>query len=158
MLASAVGDLLDRQGLKLAVAESCTGGKLGDMITEVPGSSDYFLGGIVSYSNEAKVELLDVDTEVLRERGAVSEEIALQMASGVRSRFGADVGVSITGIAGPTGGTAVKPVGLVFIAVSSDESSVVGRNVFSGSRSDVKVQSAEKALEMLKGFLEERSK
>lgn len=158
MLASAVGDLLDRQGLKLAVAESCTGGKLGDMITEVPGSSDYFLGGIVSYSNEAKVGLLDVDTEVLRERGAVSEEIALQMASGVRSRFGADVGVSITGIAGPTGGTAVKPVGLVFIAVSSDESSVVDRNVFSGSRSDVKVQSAEKALEMLKGFLEERSK
>ncbi|HUS56877.1 MAG TPA: nicotinamide-nucleotide amidohydrolase family protein [Thermoplasmata archaeon] len=158
MLASAVGDLLDRQGMKLAVAESCTGGKLGDMITEVPGSSDYFLGGIVSYSNEAKVELLDVDTEVLRERGAVSEEVALQMASGVRSRFGADVGVSITGIAGPTGGTAVKPVGLVFIAVSSDESSVVGRNVFSGSRSDVKVQSAEKALEMLKGFLEERSK
>jgi len=158
VLASAVGDLLDRQGMKLAVAESCTGGKLGDMITEVPGSSDYFLGGIVSYSNEAKVELLDVDTEVLRERGAVSEEVALQMASGVRSRFGADVGVSITGIAGPTGGTAVKPVGLVFIAVSSDESSVVDRNVFSGSRSDVKVQSAEKALEMLKGFLEERSK
>lgn len=158
MLASAVGDLLDRQGMKLAVAESCTGGKLGDMITEVPGSSDYFLGGIVSYSNEAKVELLDVDTEVLRERGAVSEEVALQMASGVRSRFGADVGVSITGIAGPTGGTAAKPVGLVFIAVSSDESSVVDRNVFSGSRSDVKVQSAEKALEMLKGFLEERSK
>lgn len=155
MLAESVGGLLESRRLKLAVAESCTGGKLGDMITDVPGSSSYFLGGVVSYSNEAKVTLLGVDADVLRERGAVSEEVAVQMAAGARSRFGADVGVGITGIAGPTGATTDKPIGLVYIAVGSDDNSIIERKVFSGSRSEVKARSAERALEMLRDFLTE---
>ncbi len=153
MLAEAVGDLLARKGLSLAIAESCTGGKLGDMITEVSGSSAYFMGGVVSYSNEAKVALLGVDEVVLTDRGAVSEEVAVMMASGARARFGTDVGIGITGIAGPTGSTPDKPVGLVFIAVSSEGSSIVERNLFGGSRSEVKSRSAERALEMLRDFL-----
>ncbi len=153
MLAEEVGELLKSKGFSVATAESCTGGKLGDMITEVPGSSDYFLGGIVSYSNQVKLEHLGVDEGVLNSKGAVSEEVALQMAAGVRTMMHANIGVGITGIAGPTGGTTEKPVGLVFIAVSSDKDSVCTRNLFAGSRSDVKTLSAVKALEMVKDFL-----
>jgi len=153
VLADEIGKLLKSKGFTIATAESCTGGKLGDMITEVSGSSDYFLGGIVSYSNQAKIELLGVDKGTLDSKGAVSEEVALQMAAGVRRKLHADVGVGITGIAGPTGGTKAKPVGLVYIAVSSDEHAVCTRNLFKGSRQDVKIHSAVKALEMVKDFL-----
>lgn len=137
------------RGLTVSVAESCTGGLLGDMITDVPGSSDYFLGGVISYSDEAKVSLLGVDEGTLRSKGAVSEEVALQMASGTRSKFGSKIGVGITGIAGPAGGTESKPVGLVYIAVSSGSSLACKRKVFDGSRDSVKRQAAETALEML---------
>lgn len=157
MLAREVGKLLKSKGLTLALAESCTGGKVGDMITDVPGSSHYFLGGVVSYSNEAKLALLGVDSEVLRARGAVSEEAALQMAAGVRKALNARVGVGITGIAGPSGGSLTKPVGLVYIAFSSEDRLVCYKNVFDGDRSEVKRRAAEKALELLKEFLEAES-
>lgn len=153
MLAHELGRLLKARGLTLAVAESCTGGKLGDIITEVPGSSHYFLGGIVSYSDEAKVALLSVEKSVLHSKGAVSEEVALQMASGVRDFLRASIGVGITGIAGPSGGTTSKPVGLVYIAVSSEHSSVCTRNLFDGDRSEIKLKAAKKALEMVKEFV-----
>lgn len=154
MLAEEIGQALRSKKKTLAVAESCTGGKLGDMLTEVPGSSDYFLGGIISYSNDAKADLLGVDRGTLKAKGAVSEEVALQMASGARRALGADLGVGITGVAGPGGGTVTKPVGLVYIAVSSGEASVCRKNVFKGSRSSIKGQSAEKALAMLKDVLD----
>ncbi|MCJ2533187.1 MAG: nicotinamide-nucleotide amidohydrolase family protein, partial [Candidatus Thermoplasmatota archaeon] len=147
MLASDVGKILEQRSLTLAVAESCTGGRLGDAITDVPGSSAYFLGGVISYSNEAKFSLLGVDRSTLESMGAVSEKVALMMADGVRKRLGASIGVGITGISGPTGSTPDKPVGLVCIAVSSSERSFSSRSVFSGSRSDVKAQAVLKALE-----------
>ncbi len=154
MLADEVGRLLRSRSLTIAVAESCTGGKLGDLITDVPGSSDYFLGGIVSYSNAAKEGLLGVSPDVIRSKGAVSEEVAIQMASGARSRLNSEIGVGTTGIAGPSGGTDAKPVGLVYIAVSSSRATVCRRNVFAGSRAEVKRQAAEKTLELVKDFLE----
>lgn len=150
MLAEEVGRLLREKGFTVAVAESCTGGKLGDWMTEVPGSSDYFLGGVISYSNGAKIELLGVDEAVLKAKGAVSEEVARQMAAGVRNLFHAQIGVGITGIAGPSGGTPSKPVGLVYIAVSTPTSAVCVENRFKGSRSEIKRQSVEKALSMLR--------
>lgn len=136
------------------MAESCTGGKLGDIITEVPGSSAYFLGGVISYSNEAKVELLGVDRDVIESKGAVSEEVARMMADCARARFGADVGVGITGIAGPTGATHSKPVGLVHIAVSTGEKCTCTENLFDGSRSEIKCRAAEKAVLLLGEFLD----
>jgi PncC family amidohydrolase len=153
VLAEEVGELLKSKGLTIALAESCTGGKLGDMITDVSGSSDYFLGGVVSYSNQAKMELLGVDETTLDVKGSVSEEVALQMAAGARKNLHADIGVGITGVAGPTGGTKAKPVGLVYIAVTSDRTAVCTKNLFKGSRRDVKMHSAVKALEMVKEFL-----
>lgn len=144
--------MLRERSETLAVAESCTGGGLGDMITDIAGSSDYFLGGIISYSNRAKVDLLGVSEEVLRLEGAVSEKVAIQMAEGVKNRFGSAYGIGITGIAGPTGATQNKPVGLVFIAVSSGYGSICRENHFSGSRAEVKDQAAMAALDLL-GFV-----
>jgi PncC family amidohydrolase len=152
-LAAEVGELLRKRSLTLSVAESCTGGKIGDMLTDVPGSSDYFLGGIVSYSNQAKVDQLGVKRKSLDSVGAVSEEVAIQMVSGAIRAFGSDVAVSTTGIAGPTGATSEKPLGLVYIAVGSEKASVCAREVFKGGRLAVKEQAAVKALEMLKDFL-----
>src|SRR3990172_122158 len=110
-----VGRALKARGWTLATAESCTGGLLADRITNVPGSSDYFLGGVVSYAYRAKETLLGVDHAVLTSDGAVSETVARQMAEGVRARLGADVGIGVTGVAGPGGGSAAKPAGLVWI-------------------------------------------
>lgn len=154
MLAEEVGRLLRLKGLTVSVAESCTGGRLGDMLTDVSGSSDYFLGGVISYSNDAKISLLGVNSKTLKVKGAVSEEVAIQMAAGARTKLGADIGIGITGIAGPAGGSATKPVGLVYVAVSSTTSSECSKNLFRGSRSSIKDQSARKALEMLGEFLD----
>ena len=156
MLASSVGQKLREAGRTLAVAESCTGGKLGDMITEVPGSSEYFLGGVVSYSDRAKVDILGVDRRVIADKGAVSPEVAMMMAHGAMTRFGADLGVGITGIAGPSGATPSKPVGLVCIAVRSTSEAKSDRRIFEGDRSSIKLQAATRALEMIEELLDGR--
>lgn len=118
-MSAVIADLMRKRGLTLAVAESCTGGLLGNRITDLPGSSDFFAGGIIAYSNDIKRNLLGVKAETLSEYGAVSQETAGEMASGIRKKMGTDLGVSITGIAGPGGGSDEKPVGLVFIGLSS---------------------------------------
>jgi nicotinamide-nucleotide amidase len=139
-------------GYKLAVAESCTGGMLGERLTNVPGSSDVFLGGVIAYHNDVKLDLLGVRAEDLERYGAVSEQVALQMASGVRGKLGADVGVSVTGIAGPGGGTAEKPVGLVWIAVHGSQLKARRFHVV-GDRAEIRQRAAQAALEMVRRAL-----
>jgi len=153
VLAKEVGERLRSKTLTISVAESCTGGKVGDLLTNVSGSSDYFMGGVISYSNRAKAELLGVNEKSLATEGAVSDKVARQMASGVRKSLHTKIGVGITGIAGPLGGTPSKPVGLVYIAVSSEKSTVSAKNLFKGSRTQIKNQSADRALEMIKEFV-----
>ncbi|MFM7601293.1 MAG: competence/damage-inducible protein A [Pseudanabaena sp.] len=123
-LATVAGKLLLERGQTLAVAESCTGGWLGETLTEVSGSSSYFLGGVISYSNEVKVDLLNVDRQVLDHHGAVSAIVAEQMAIGIKSKLKSDWGISITGIAGPTGGTETKPVGLIYVGIAYPDGKV----------------------------------
>jgi len=149
-----VGELLRAKGLTLATAESCTGGLLGNMITDVPGSSDYFLGGTISYSNEAKEDLLGVRHETLMKEGAVSEVTAREMARGVRSLFHSDLALSTTGIAGPGGGTKGRPVGLVYIALAAPDKELCERHIWQGDRLENKRRSAERALQLLKEYLE----
>lgn len=150
------GGLLVEQGLTLATAESCTGGLVGHRITNVPGSSAYYLGGCVAYANEAKEALLGVGRETLSTYGAVSEETAQEMARRVRQRLGTDVGLSVTGIAGPTGGTREKPVGLVYVALSAADEEWCERHVWQGDRASNKEQSAEAALRLLVEYLRGR--
>jgi len=152
-----VGALLTNHGLTLATAESCTGGLLGFRITSVSGSSAYYLGGFVAYADEAKEWLLGVQHETLVAHGTVSEQTALEMAQGARLRLGADLGISITGIAGPTGGTLEKPVGLVYIALSSPEADLCQRHVWQGDRAANREQSAEAALRLIRSYLQEQS-
>lgn len=152
--AELVGHLLSERGLTLVVAESCTGGLLGHLLTNVAGSSSYFLGGVISYTNEAKEQFLGVRRETLIAHGAVSRETATEMAQGVRAAFGADIGVSITGIAGPGGGTAEKPVGLVYIGLASREGVEVRRFVWNGTREENKRLSVEAALALVRDHLE----
>lgn len=137
----------------LAIAESCTGGLLGSLLTRVPGSSRYFLGGVIAYSNRAKSTLLAVSHGVLKKEGAVSEAAARQMARNVRKRLGADVGLAITGIAGPGGGTKEKPVGLVYIALSRTSGTSCKRLLLKGTRSSIRSQAARKALRWIKRVL-----
>ncbi|MCW8986021.1 MAG: nicotinamide-nucleotide amidohydrolase family protein, partial [Thermoanaerobaculales bacterium] len=141
---------LRQRGQSLSVAESCTGGLLSAHLTDVPGASEVFLGGVVSYSNEAKENLIDVPHETLVEHGAVSEEVACAMAEGVRARFGSDWGAGITGIAGPTGGTEEKPVGLVHWAVAGPGGVTAKHHVFLGDRSIVRVWSLNATLDHLR--------
>ena len=145
-----VGDLLRARQQTVAVAESCTAGLVGGKITSVPGSSDYFLGGFLVYTNELKHRLLGVDRELLETRGAVCEPVAAQMAEGVRSRLRCDYGLSVTGIAGPEGGTAETPVGTVFIGVASARGTRVRRFQFSGDRERVRVNATQAALNLLR--------
>lgn len=153
-LEATVGRLLAARKLTLAVAESCTGGLIGHLITEVSGSSAYFLGGVVSYAYEAKERLLGVPHEMIVQNGVVSEPVALEMALGVRRVLHADIGLSVTGIAGPGGATPSKPVGLTYIALAAGDGQLCRRYVWSGDRSANKRQSAEAALELLKEYLE----
>jgi len=150
-----LGQALRQRGWTLAVAESCTGGLLGHRITNVPGSSEYFLGGVVAYAYEAKERLLGVEHNTLYKHGAVSRETALEMARGARGAFGADVGLSVTGIAGPAGGLPEKPVGLTWVAVSIREGEWAENYLFEGDRHANKVQSAESAMGLLQKVLEE---
>ncbi|MHB1161159.1 MAG: CinA family protein [Chloroflexota bacterium] len=147
--AEELGRRLRALGLTLATAESCTGGGIADAITDVAGSSDYFLGGVVAYANRVKEQLLGVGADLLATQGAVSEPVALQMAEGVRRLLGADLGVGITGIAGPGGGSAEKPVGLVYIAVAGPEGQEVRRYLRSCDRVGNKRRSVRAALELL---------
>lgn len=149
-----VGRLLIEKKATLATAESCTGGLVGHRITNVSGSSNYYLGGIVAYSNEAKTRDLGVDRDVVARHGAVSAEVAQQMAAGVRKRFGADYGLAITGIAGPTGGTAEKPVGLVCIALADRHEVRVKQSRFAGDRENIKEWSGQMALDFLRRRLQ----
>jgi nicotinamide-nucleotide amidase len=137
------------KGLKLATAESCTGGLISALLTEISGSSDVFDCGFVTYSNESKIKLLGVEEKLIEQHGAVSEQVASAMAQGAINKTGADVAVAVTGIAGPTGGTKEKPVGLVFIAVATKNKITCEKNIFSGNRNDVRLQSVSKALDML---------
>jgi PncC family amidohydrolase len=147
-LEARLGQALSAKGWSLAVAESCTGGLLGHRVTQVAGSSDYFMGGVISYSNRAKQELLGVAETTLLAHGAVSQETALEMAHGVRRTLKTDVGVAITGIAGPGGGTPDKPVGLTWIAVETPESLQARSFVFTGDRPSNKLSASQSALMM----------
>jgi len=155
VLAARVGRALLARGARLAIAESCTGGLVGSRVTAVPGSSRYLLGGVIAYHNRAKSALLRVPRAALARHGAVSAPVAAAMARGARRVFGADVAVAVTGIAGPGGGTPLKPVGLVHVAVSGLGSTRVRRAVFAGDRRRVRAQAAELALIMLLEHLED---
>jgi len=150
-----IGRLFHKRGWRLSIAESCTGGLIGHRITNVPGSSDYFDGGVITYSNDAKRELLKVPEETITTYGAVSRQSAVAMAEGIRKLRGVEVGIGVTGIAGPAGGTAAKPVGLVYIALSSPVRVECKEFRFGGNRELIKLQASEAALSMLKMLLEE---
>lgn len=153
-LVSKVGRLLVSSGGKLAVCESCTGGLLGKLLTDLPGSSRYFWGGVTSYSNEAKQRILGVNENTLGRYGAVSKETAREMAQGILNLSRADFGISITGIAGPEGGSPDKPVGLVYIALAYNEGCRVKELRFSGGRDAVRILSAKSALDLLRRHIE----
>jgi PncC family amidohydrolase len=148
-----IGHALMHRGWTVALAESCTGGLIGHRLTNVPGSSAYFLGGIVAYAYEAKEHLLGVRHQTLYEHGAVSRETAIEMARGARHSLGADVGLSVTGIAGPGGGLPDKPVGLTWVGVSQRDGDRAERYVWTGDRLANKEQSAEAALQLLLDIL-----
>ena len=152
-LAAVVLDQCRVGGLKLAVAESCTGGLLGERITNIPGSSDVFVGGVIAYHDDVKREVLGVRAEDIGRYGAVSEQVALQMAAGVRARLGSDVGIAITGVAGPGGGTPEKPVGLVWISVGVGSEPKARRFQLIGDRPEIRQRAAQAALEMLRRAL-----
>lgn len=145
---------LKNNRLTIATAESCTGGLIASTLTDVSGSSDYFDRGVVSYSNRAKIELLGVPKELLVELGAVSEPVARSMAEGIRKQSKVDIGISSTGIAGPKGGTKDKPVGLVFIGISTEKETIVKSFNYAGNRLDNKISTVNAALSMLLEVLE----
>jgi len=146
-------ELARERGLTLATAESCTGGLVGARLTEVPGASDVFLGAVVAYANAAKEALLGVSAETLQERGAVSAECALEMAKGARRAFGAGMALSVTGIAGPAGGSAEKPVGLVFFCATCEEATVEHEIRFSGNRDQIRRYATVAALHLMRRLL-----
>jgi len=149
-LEEVVGELLKLRGYTLATAESCTGGLLAGRITDVPGSSEYFLEGVVSYSNEAKSDLLGVPKKLIKEHGAVSQQVAEAMAAGIRKRAGSTFGIGVTGIAGPGGGSEEKPVGLVYIALADDTQATARKLIFPGDRQFIRTLSVNAALDMLR--------
>jgi PncC family amidohydrolase len=148
-----IGGWLIKHKLTLATAESCTGGLIGHRLTEVPGSSEYFRGGIIAYSNEIKERVLGVSHATLESHGAVSAETAIEMARGARRVLQMDIAVSVTGIAGPGGGSADKPIGLTYIAVAADRYERVERFVWKSDRSGNKRASGEAALQMVQDYL-----
>ncbi len=149
-----VGKLLIERGLTLALAESCTGGLIGHRLTNVPGSSEYFTGGVVAYAYDAKERVLGVRHDTLYDHGAVSEQTALEMARGARRLLMTDVALAVTGIAGPGGGTPEKPVGLVYIALSARDLERCERYVWVNDRAGNKAASADAALTLLLEYLE----
>lgn len=153
-LEAQMGGLLRERGLKIAFAESCTGGLLSNRVTNLPGSSEYFLGSMVAYAYEAKANLLGVSWDTLNTHGAVSRETVLEMARGARTAFQADLAASISGIAGPGGGTPAKPVGTVWLALAAPEGEWARHFHFSGEREQIKAASADAALQLVLEYLE----
>src|SRR5512147_1642510 len=154
-LETQVGRLLQQRGLKLVLAESCTGGLLGSRITDVPGSSEYFLGSVVAYAYEAKVALLNVSWDTLNTKGAVRRETVLEMARGIRDAMNADIAISVSGIAGPGGGTPEKPVGTTWIGLVTGKGEWAQIFYFSGDREENKKLAVEAALKILLDCLQE---
>jgi PncC family amidohydrolase len=148
-----IGEGLQELSLTVSVAESCTGGLVGSRLTDVAGSSTYFLGGIVAYSNDAKVKLLAVRHETLAAHGAVSEETAREMAEGVRKSFGTNIGLAVTGIAGPGGATKDKPVGLMWLALSAEGGTQARSLHLTGDRLQNKAAAAEQLLSLLEEYI-----
>ncbi|MCW3130013.1 MAG: CinA family protein [Methanophagales archaeon] len=158
MIEKEIGDELRRMRLSIATAESCTGGLISHRITNVSGSSDYYKGSVIAYANEVKEKILGVAGQTLREKGAVSAECAVEMAKGVNSLLGSDVGIAATGIAGPTGGTPDKPVGLVYIALATNDYVYHEKHIFHRDREGNKYEAANAALEVLKRYLLRRAR
>jgi nicotinamide-nucleotide amidase len=156
-LETELSELLSSLNMTLATAESCTGGLIANRITNVSGSSRYFERGVITYSNESKIDLLDVPLETIERYGAVSSETAVAMANGVRNLAKTDLGLAVTGIAGPDGGTPEKPVGLVFIALARNDYTECKKLQFDGSRTEIKEKTANAALEIVIGFLRKNS-
>ena len=152
-LEEALGQVLSNKGLSLALAESCTGGAVGARLTRAPGSSAYFLGGIISYANQVKQELLAVPELILQTKGAVSKEVAEAMANGVRIKLKSDIGIALSGIAGPTGGSIGKPVGTVFIALADSEQVMCRKFEFQSDRIGNIEQAVHQALILLLDYL-----
>lgn len=149
-----VARLLIREKVTLAVAESCTGGLLTSRLTDIPGSSNFLIAGVTAYTYEAKKKVLNVPEELLKNKGAVSEDVALMMAKGVRRLFKAHYGIGITGIAGPSGGSKTKPIGLVYIAVATNNEALCIKCQFKGSRAIIKRKTTTQALKLLLEFIE----
>jgi nicotinamide-nucleotide amidase len=152
-LEGVVGEMLSTKKMTLAVAESCSGGLIGHRITSVPGSSAYFAGGVIVYSNRAKMDWLGVPRNLLSRYGAVSEKTALAMARGILEKSKADLGLAVTGIAGPGGGTSEKPVGTVWIALASSRGTKAGQYLFEGRRRQIKALTAYTALDWVRRYL-----
>ncbi len=150
--------ILSTRGLKLAAAESCTGGLVADRITNIPGSSEYFIGGIVAYAYEAKVNLLGVSWDTLNAHGAVSEEVVREMARGARKIFNADIAVSVSGIAGPGGGLPGKPIGFTWLGLSTKDGEWARNFMWDGERIKNKQLSSEAALQFVMDYLEGKLK
>ena len=148
-----VGEKLRNKGLTISVAESCTGGLIGDLLTNTPGSSNYFMGGILVYSNQSKIDLLNVSQEVIEKKGAVSDKTVREMTEGVKKRLGTDIGLAVTGIAGPEGGSREKPVGTVYIGLSTDRETFTGKYRFWGTRKQIKKNTAMMALDWVRRYL-----
>ena len=155
-LADRIQSIMLERGLTLATAESCTGGLVGHIVTEISGSSDYYVGGLVSYSNALKEAELGVDAHTLETHGAVSAQTCVAMADGARRRYGASMAVAVTGIAGPRGGSDAKPVGLTYVGVADADGQEVQRFVWDGDRHANKVSSAAAALQLLLERLDAR--
>ncbi|MCP4681955.1 MAG: competence/damage-inducible protein A [Desulfobacterales bacterium] len=148
-----VGETLKDKGLTISVAESCTGGLIGHLLTDVPGSSAYFLGGVIVYSNQSKVDLLQVDPETIETFGAVSDKTAREMAQGVKEKMNSDIGLAVTGIAGPDGGSEDKPVGTVFIALAATNKVLSGKYEFRGNRKQIKMNTSSMVLDWGRRYL-----
>jgi nicotinamide-nucleotide amidase len=144
---------LTKQGKTIAIAESCTGGLLSSLLTSLGGSSKFFILGAITYSNKAKTRILKIPSTLIKEKGAVSREVAIRMSQGIRKIAGSDLAISITGIAGPSGGSRRKPVGTVFISIDSRVKNLCKKFGFNGSRTIIRKKSALKALELLKKSL-----
>ncbi len=153
-----IGDALRKEEISISSAESCTGGLISHILTNVPGSSEYYKGGVIAYANEVKENVLHVSKDILEEKGAVSAECAMAMAKGVRELLRTDVGIATTGIAGPTGGTPDKPVGLIYIALATKDYVYHAKHIFHEDRDGNKREAANAALDMLWGYITKRAR